>query len=872
MISNLELSTSFNDNGLTPLHIASKNGHREVVKYLVERGMSLMVEDRTKNSPLHLAAGHGHLEISLDLLAHHSFSNEEASESERSNLLQLTNASGLSPFGCAIKAPEPHFHVARGLLEFTTGNPADIIPDFSKSQLFSKFDTLPLDKPAKIFVVGDSMAGKSTLVKSLQVGKSAFPRRLIGLIASRLVQNVDEHFGGIITTDFANAKFRRVLFYDLAGHANYFNESLIEPGDHLEHIVFIVVINLKYNAEKAAERLIYWLNFLHYHTLGYCTETSKPSIVVVGSHKDMRRGVWLAGERFNEVYTAALKERPLLSAYFNPLMKPVSFDCRRFEVSDAYQLRNSLQKHCQNLIYPQLKVTSPPSSCYILSQVLYDNKEFPPYLTLHELAQKISELAERPGLTIYKLLPKEPEKIMKMCEALLEHNRLLIFHHPESSSNLDCWIVLDTHALLTEIDKRLTTLKNSTNETVESAEPLIQSHFGIITRERLERTFSPSVSSRRSSTPSVQRVHDPESTTSSTCSLCLDSNLAVDLLLKYKYCEVIKNSDISSCTESFFFPGLLRDEGEPEPWAHGNNYGFAWCVKAMRDEEKVIEFFLPRFLKKLLLCFIESYITPVPIQQETDDTKYRSKSDDTCAVWSRGVSWTTDEDIKVNIELNDDAVILSMCCPQGNELHCLLLRNTIITKIKVEQRKWQPDIATKEFIIPFEEHFPVQTLESHKMIKVQSVKEAILEHKRTVDETDIQSLLYFEPCMLLSKLIEEIQDVLRDLDKELSPENLSEILAKLDDVRPDFIKHFNLSCLHTDTPDQQDVQAKRPGSIDGTSASLLSVVLDNASPASTSDAIVTKKELLEYMDSVSVMDTAEFLQQLKVSYLNVIDY
>ena len=175
-------------------------------------------------------------------------------------------------------------------------------------------------------------------MKSLQEGKSTFSRRLIGLIASRRVTNIDEHFSGIIVTDFANANFSRVLFHDLAGHTNYFNESLLEPNDRLEHLIFVVVVDLRFNPQRTEERLIYWLNFLHYHTSRLASEGSKPNIVVVGSHKDMKRGGWRSGEKFNEVYTEALRKRPQLHNYFNQLTKPVSLDCRRFEVLEARQL------------------------------------------------------------------------------------------------------------------------------------------------------------------------------------------------------------------------------------------------------------------------------------------------------------------------------------------------------------------------------------------------------------------------------------------------------------------------------------------------------------------------------------------------------
>ena len=908
--SNIDLSAAkFSEDGLTPLHVASKNGHQEMVKFLLNKGVSTMVTDEAKNTPLHLAATHGHLEVALDLLAHESQHNEEACESVRSNLLQMTNTNGLSPFGCAIKAaPEPHFHIAKEFLNVIHGNPANVIPDFGKLQLFPKQSNavLPLEKPAKIFIVGDADAGKSTLVKSLQEGRSAFPRRLIGLISSRLVMNIDEHFSGIIITDFANANFGRVLFHDLAGHTNYFNESLLEPNDRLEHSIFIVVVDLRFNPQRTEEQLIYWLNFLHYHTSRLASEGTKPNIVVVGSHKDMKRGGWRSGEKFNEVYTEALKKRPQLNDYFNQLMKPVSLDCRRFEGLEARQLRSCLQKYCQTFIYSQIEATSPTSICYILSQVLFDNKELPPFLKLLDLAHMIGDLAAKPvpNASLYKLLPTEPTKLMEICKTLHKHNRLVIVQNPVPSSDLYHWIVHDIHALLTEIDRRLASLKSlsrSSSEEFEAtynvAELVVDhsvSHFGIITREKLEKIFSGCRRpSRTGSGSSALKISESVTThtlaTSSSGSFSLNSNLAVDLLLKYKYCEPISSNDPAFSSESFFFPCLLQEEiGEPDLWERGTNYSFAWCVEPCPQDDNVVEYFLPRFLKKLLLCFIEKFLIHHPDNQEQDDVSTMSSSNDTTVVWSRGVSWSTSDDIKVHIELNDSAIILSMYSQEGKELSCLQLRNKILATIKDERKKWQPDVATNEFIIPFGEKFPVQLKDFDKKqgIPLDSVKKAILKGKSKVEGADIQALLFYEPCMAVSRL----RDVICNPNhtSEINQENLSEII---DELGRDFLQHFNISDHHSDsTPqphnsstqsiakngEEEEVQGLQDSESQVfTSASPLPI--PNAMAREISEWNITPKKLIECMNSVSIMDIDEFLQQLEVSIaiiiiLKVIDH
>jgi ankyrin repeat protein len=54
--------------GLTSLHLASREGHMEIARFLVESGADARAQDSNWTTPLHLASGRGHLEVARFLI------------------------------------------------------------------------------------------------------------------------------------------------------------------------------------------------------------------------------------------------------------------------------------------------------------------------------------------------------------------------------------------------------------------------------------------------------------------------------------------------------------------------------------------------------------------------------------------------------------------------------------------------------------------------------------------------------------------------------------------------------------------------------------------------------------------------------------
>ena len=56
--------------GVTPLHLAAKYGHKEIVEILIANGADINAKDDDGETPLHKAAWERHEEIAKFLISH----------------------------------------------------------------------------------------------------------------------------------------------------------------------------------------------------------------------------------------------------------------------------------------------------------------------------------------------------------------------------------------------------------------------------------------------------------------------------------------------------------------------------------------------------------------------------------------------------------------------------------------------------------------------------------------------------------------------------------------------------------------------------------------------------------------------------------
>ena len=730
----------------------------EILVLLLENGLQLpSIVDQDGNTLLHIAAACGNLNVASKMLDHESQRSDTSASIP--NLLRQMNRGGYTPFGMA--TAESNYSIAIEILQYASGDPTSAIPDF-KRLFFPKFRTDPLDKPVKVYFLGDALAGKSTLIQLLQDKKSIPPVELVHRLIGKQTRNVGTHFGGLITNDYYEAGSKRVIFCDLTGNINFFSRELLESSDKLESVIFVIVINLGETNENISERLWYWLSFLHFYSDTSVhqadIDTVKPNVVVIASHKGKGSTDQLA-----DVYSQARIEA---ACNFLTDDKFFVLDCTKIKSVKAQTLRNAMKGYYETIQHPFQDQSTPSSICYILSEILNDSKKFPPIIRLGDIAKKINELASGSGLNLYKLLPTEPAKLLEMCTMLSEYERLCLFDNPDSENIEDKWIVHGIHVVLTEID-------NCLRAAVVDRSTIEDHHYGIVTKEVLKNILSKSSSMAN-----------------------WDVNIAMEVLQHFKYCEPVQlQEDCQGKPVQYFFPNLLLLECpviDQIGW-DDRSFGFAWCIAASKQQDEHIKYFLPRFLKKLQLSLIQKFIPlrsscSQDIQADDAESRHIASSNKVMAIWSRGVSWINNDHIYVNITMNDDSIILSMRCKRNtnSELNCLQLRNDVQSMIREQKKKFQNETKTEEFLIQCSEDFSLPI--HHFDVEYQTtfaLNEICTEMIYGEHPDYLDFLLFFEPCASLAELSQSTQTFLIHEEHSSSPfsnEMLEEISLSLEAI------------------------------------------------------------------------------------------
>ena len=331
------------DDGYTPFHYAALGGHLSVVRMLVSQySADLNVCSNHNESPLLLAAMEGHTdvvkfminmlnckanverlhsetasitafclacrngceELAITLIANLVYLSPLSTDSDGNTLLHiavtyeqvqcvnvllytynapiyLRNSSGKT----AIEMTKSGSNIIRTVfdnyLKQYQGNIQASYRDL-KALASKKCHGEQRFTSPKVFVVGNSSSGKSTLIESLK-------REGFFISFSQVSENiVPLHTSGIVPSIHHSKSIGRVLYYDFAGDQEYYSSHSAILSNIMQSKVganvFLVVVNICKYINKIQEELGYWLKFISYHTL---SSQSTNTVVIGCSHVDL---------------------------------------------------------------------------------------------------------------------------------------------------------------------------------------------------------------------------------------------------------------------------------------------------------------------------------------------------------------------------------------------------------------------------------------------------------------------------------------------------------------------------------------------------------------------------------------------------------
>ena len=273
------------------------------------------------------------------------------------------------------------------------------------------------------------------------------------------------------------------------------------------------------------------------------------------------------------------------------------------------------------------------------------------------------------------LLPTEPNLLSPLLSSLSDGGHLLYLPNKEDFEA--GWVITDKQALLSEI-----------NGTVFAPEYFKEHHdiatsTGVVPKSKIAGVFAGKYN--------------------------VDMILCV--LTLFEFCQKIKDSFTLSLVASnavamttsdeslesyYFFPALVRMEHPPEIWQSSGpgQYQCGWFLQCSKEGQ----YLTPRFLHMLLLRLAFSFaLAPDSTQQDEASPVLKRR----CAIWKNGIQWLGQDGVETIVEVSEQnkMVVLLMSCPQGEEVACVRLRSSLISKVLDIKKELCLGISTTELLI-----------------------------------------------------------------------------------------------------------------------------------------------------------------------------
>ena len=562
--------------------------------------------------------------------------------------------------------------------------PIDRISSYSSNrtellQLFTPFvdssNKFPVESYSKLFLCGNTAAGKSTLCQLINYRSSKSSQHTFDpshcVIVTPLTAGIELH-------TIESWELGHVVIHDFAGHAEFYSshtavlENLMvrSPG------VFVLMVDVTAPHNTTEKLLYYWINFIE----NCCARLTKPShIIIVGSHIDK-----LSPQKTADMgsFITRIAEHAIRKQHFQGY---IGLDCRRPGGENITTFTFLLSESCRQVVDRSDSISF---YCHVQYSFLRDLKMVA--VTTDELCTKLKE-QDHPSL------PSDVSIVTEILTTLSDKGLILFLQNSK-------WVIIDQPALLTEVNGTL-----FAPSCIERVYREIASNTGIITKSTLHNTF-------------------PK----------YNIDMLIGFLTSLEFCHVIDSNifkDISSnilpstsniSGEILFFPSLIRLDS---PVTMSSTPKFGYCLRCHDS----YSFLSNRFLHVLIHHLSLNYTLQEEVEWTTDPEA--KKFIRVCNVWINGICWTR-KGVEILVEVSDfnHCITVLLSEKDGAEPHKVFC--SILSEIHLLQSTLCP-CPIKEYIIAPDGLENVQQIPviKRKLINLEDLACAVFGEEADVEDT-----------------------------------------------------------------------------------------------------------------------------------------
>ena len=581
--------------------------------------------------------------------------------------------------------------------------------------------TPPSPPSISVFTVGDKGAGKSTLVKSLMTENKGISR-----LAARVtrVGGVTARTAGIECHQIHSKRIGNLSLYDIAGHREFHSSHDTVIRNASSGAILLFVIDLTATDYDLQSTVFFWISSLQNQVSPDIDESSKPYLLLIGSHADMLPSKSHLKRKEELIMKACSSVSKLHIVGF------LAVDCRYSESPSLSQLRRQIFE-IQQSKQGDLVLTFHHHCFHVyLIQVCRDQ----PGVQLGTVVERIQLESRQESASYLDFLPSDLSSASKLCIELNKRGTILYMQKEPLEYS---WVFVERETLLKKVNGTIF----APNDFQEHTSLAI--HTGVVPLKKICDHFQEMVETRHMETELILQfmIH------MEVCREITDSNMLEILAINYPdYRE----------DRHFLFPGLItesieciqnvtlaNDLWQPNPGTTFSPQSSCWVLKCCGIQH----YFSSRFLQVLLLHLAFNHALPAnPNDEGTALPGFKQE----CTLWKNGILWSSTSFIEVLVSVDDRQVSVLMRCREGKERALAHTRSQVIKKVLAVKKEFCGNTETSELFIP-NPTFPVNT---DIFVPLANVAHCIARHEEGVISSDnsviaVHHLLQFEPYMYL---------------------------------------------------------------------------------------------------------------------------